>query len=96
MTTEVQPRLSLREKADILRDNGVDVIQCIEAGSMGFYPFPTVYFNGDEDEGRRAVELMHEHDILIFKLQREWYFGGAGDYHDIRWSILFARAGPSP
>ncbi len=50
MTTEAKPELSLRERGQIPCENEVDVIQCFEAGSMEFFPFPTVFFGGDEGE----------------------------------------------
>ena len=96
MTTEAKPKLSLRERAKILRENGIDVFQCIEAGTMNFFPFPTVYFEGDENEGHRAVEVMHEHDIPILQLQREWHFDGAKDCYRTWWALLFSKTGPSP
>ena len=94
MTTEAKPQLSLREKAAILKENGVDVFQCIEPGWMDvdktiYRHHASIFFGGGENEGERAVGIFHDHGIPVFEISRRWlYFRRMGQCIDLRWELI--------
>ena len=89
MTTEAKPRLSLKEKAELLRENGVNVHQYIEAGESRFHPvFPIMAFHGDENEGQKAVDILQRHGIPVVTLRREWYYGRRDKYDEVCWVLI--------
>ena len=69
MTT--RPKLTLKEKADILREYGIDVVLEIE-GDLKYSQCPAVMFSGGDDEGQRAVDVLADHGIASFMLHRAW------------------------
>ena len=89
MATETKPELILKEKVKVLRKHGVDVWDWKEPGASEFFPLPTVFFNGDEDEGHRVVEIMRKHGIYIWRVQRDWYYSGREQPHRVHWEMLF-------
>ena len=88
MTTETKPKLTLKEKVDILRAHGVDVWDWKEPGVSPFFPLPTVFFNGDENEGHRAARVMLEHGIYVWRVRRNWHHEGCEEPHRTHWEIL--------
>ena len=96
MTTEVtesKPKLTVRETAQILLDQGIRIMQCFEPGETKSHPFfPIIYFCGDDDEGHRAVQILWERGIRVPKLIREWQNGdpnGVGGYYDqVIWAVV--------
>ena len=93
MVAEPKPRLSIEEVGAVLKGSGVDVFYCVGPDGK-FFLFPTVQFMGDDSEGRRAVEVLQKHGILIFMLRRQCYYDRGGDlnsnygHDDTRWEIL--------
>ena len=90
--TESKPKLTIRETAQILLDQGIHIVQCIEPGESKFYPFPIIYFRGDDDEGHRAVQILWERGIRVPKLIREWRNydpdGVGGYYNEVLWAVV--------
>ena len=48
MTTEVQPKLTLREKVEVLREPGLVAFGWVEPGVVEFFPIATILFPGNE------------------------------------------------
>ena len=89
MITETRAKLTLLEKVDILREHGVDVWDWKEPGISKFFPFPTLFFRGDENEGHRAAEVMREHGVYVWRVERTWHYEGRENPHRTHWTILF-------
>lgn len=89
MVTETKVELTLEEKADILREHGVEVFMCVEPGSLEFIPFPTVFFEGDENEGHRALRILQERGIRIWHLNRCWRYEGQEELYVTHWELTF-------
>ena len=93
MSTEAKPKLTVRETAKLLMDEGVHIAQCFEPGQSKFRPDPSIVFLGDEEEGHRAIQILwQKHGIRISILRREWRNAdpdGIGGYYDqVVWIIV--------
>ena len=90
--TESKPKLTIRETAQILLDQGVHILQCFEPGETEAYPYPTISFLGDDDEGHRAVQILWERGIRVPRLIREWQngdrYGDGGYYDQVIWAVI--------
>lgn len=73
MTTESKPKLSLEEKAQILKENGISVLGTHKGNISGYNP-PLIYIQGDENEGRRAVEILFDNGVPVFRLKQVWRY----------------------
>ena len=88
MTTETKPRVSIAEKAQILRHNGVDVCQwCGPPDDCKYHPIPVLVFVGDEDEGHKAVKILQDAGFTIGVLSREWVYNGRTECDEVVWSL---------
>ena len=93
MTTEAKPQLSLREKAAILKEHGIDVIDCMDRGWVDvdktvYQGHRAIFFDGGEKEGEKAVQIFHEHGIPVFAVSQHWtYFRRIGQCADVRWEL---------
>ena len=72
-----------------LPEHGVDVWDWKEPGVSQFFPMPTVFFNGDENEGDRAAGIMWEHGVYIWRVRRNWHYDGHEEPHRSHWEMLF-------
>ena len=88
MTTEIKHRVSIAGKAQVLRDNGIQVKQWLEPNEPPFFPMPILYFVGDEYEGKKAVEIAQANGFPVFTLAREWNYGGYDDPQSVSWSMI--------
>ena len=92
MTTEAKPKLTLQEKAMILQERGVDAYDWLEPEvvkpNVTMPLFPTIWFRGDENEGERAVKIMQEHDIYVYRLHRQWHYEGDKDPRSVCWVLV--------
>ena len=91
MVVETKPKLTLREKVDILREHGVDVWDWKDPkfpGEYMFFPLPTVFFDGDENEGHRAAVIMREHGVHVWQVQKHWYYDGEEEPHRTHWTMV--------
>ena len=63
--------------ADYLKEHGVRVYFSTEAGDETFR-LPMIWFDGDEDEGLRAVDVVKEfakhRGYVLCQLRREWIY----------------------
>ena len=89
MVTESRTKLTLEEKVNILREHGVDVIQWIESDVVNLIPLPIVLFEGNENEGFRAVRIMQEHNIYFNELQKLWMYEGQTEPYRESWVLVF-------
>ena len=93
MATEVQPKLTIQEKAEILREQGVDAFGWLEPEivrpNITMPLFPTIWFRGDENDGQRAVRIMQERGVRVYELQRQWHYEGDENPRIVRWAMLF-------
>ena len=93
MTTETKPKLSLREKAEILKGHGVEVTGCIEKGWVDvdktvWQPASTICFDGDENEGERVARIAHECGIPVFEaVRRLVYFREMAHCQHKHWEL---------
>ena len=81
----------LREVALILMDHGVNVYAQYDPREHDWVNLPTLCIDSgdvDESEGFRAAQILGEHDIPIFSLQREWKYGGAKDWYSAHWNLI--------
>ena len=91
MTTEQEPKLTLEEKAEILRENGINVVNCFDEDG-DFYRAPAIQLNGSDDDALRAAEIMVEHGVDVYSLKRVWTYGpGAKTPKVESWSLEFYR-----
>ena len=78
MTTEAKPQLTLQEKAVILREHGLEVIDCLECEpdviKSIYRHHSSIFFYGDESEGERAVQIFHERGIPVYQVSRHWIY----------------------
>lgn len=88
MATETKPRTSIKEKAQILRNNGVYVLQWIDHGESEFYYFPIIWFRGDDNEGERAVKILQSYGVQVAKLNREYNYSFQSEPGDVVWSLI--------
>ena len=88
MPNETETRLALKDKVDLLRDQGIDVYDWWSEVNK-YIPVPCVFFRGDEKEGRRALEIMQEHGVAVWELQRHWVYEGCEEPKEIRWFMSF-------
>ena len=94
MTTVAKPKLTLEEKAAILKENGVAVFQWLKPGWVDvnetiYRNHSSILFKGDENEGKRAVQICHERGIPVFEVRRRWiYFRRMGWCADVRWELI--------
>ena len=89
MPTEAVPKLTLKEKVDVLREHGVDAYGWTEPRTSEFFPIPIVFFRGDENEGHRALKIMQAHGVYVWQLERHWHYEGHEDALREQWAILF-------
>lgn len=92
MTTgaEHKAELTLKDKVDILRSHGFDLISWYgpEVNDRG----SVIFFRGGDDEGHRATKVMREHGIAVDQIIRKWVYCDDGEGNDCvveRWGILF-------
>ena len=94
MTTETKPKLSLREKAEVLKEHGVKVTGCIEKGWVDvdktvWQSDPIICFDGDENEGERVVKVAHECGIPVFEIRcRMFYFRNMTHCRHAHWELV--------
>ena len=81
-------RMPISEKAAILKENGINVYQWIEAGKSEHYPLPTLVFAGDDNEGQKAVKIMQENGLYVGVLRREWVYNGRVECDQIVWELV--------
>ena len=81
--------------AELVR-NGVDVYQWLEKSEGGFPYNPMICFTGDDDEGRRAAQVVCEYGLPVFKLNRIcWYVDKEGNEPvNLHWELLFPTTLP--
>ncbi len=82
--------LALKQKADVLRENGIDVFQV-----SNFRRPPTIFFVGDGKEGPRAFDIAIEQgwDVSCISLSWDNYHG---KLDSPTWSLVFEAARKSP
>lgn len=95
MVTEIQDNMrarsgfTIQEKAEILMEAGIHVVQWHEANDS-YFPWPHIQFDGDEGEGFKASSAFIERGIPIVKLHREWLCGSRG-FNRPTWVLYFHR-----
>ncbi len=97
MVTELKPKLTLEERAEILKEHGIKVFHYYDHDCN--HSRPTIHFTGDDDEGERAVRVMQGCGAKVGILHRDWVYLGNDDPDGMAWSIEFIpdriRAYPS-
>ena len=93
MVTKPKPKLTTREMAAILKENGVEVFQCLEPGWINvsqtmYRHHPSIFFKGDENEGQRAVKILQEHGVPVFEVVRRWFYDRRDRWCDVRWELI--------
>ena len=86
MVMEPKPKLTLEEKANILKENGVDVFYQTREGLH--YKQPTICFRGDDNEGERAVRVLYQHGVRVFHLSRVHHYLGQEETDSISWELI--------
>ena len=83
---------TLEKIAVELERNGVKVFQVLGHRDNGFPYLPTIYFNGSEEEGSRAAQIVIDYGMPYFRLNRIWqYFGEEDDKPaPAIWGLSFA------
>lgn len=66
--------LSLEDKVNILRENGVDVVFYHECSPP--FTHPTIVFRGDDNEGQRAAAILQDLRSPVHWLLRGWSYRG--------------------
>ena len=93
MTTK-PPILSLEDKANILKQHGVDVLACYEDNEQAFFRCPLIQFDGDVHEGERAAKIMTDHGVDVYNLYRYWHYGAGSStpVGGLCWILEFYRS----
>ena len=64
-----------------------------EGGEGHCFPEPTVRFGGDHAEALRAVAILLDYGLPIFRLQRVWHVAH-GELSGPWWDLVFSRKMP--
>ena len=75
MVMESKPELTLEDKANILRENGFEDIRLFKRSGDGILNKPAIHFNGDQNEGQRAVDVLVDNGLSVFALLQVWIYG---------------------
>ena len=104
MATERKPKLTLEERAQILKEHGIDVRKAyiedrgpVGEGRKERVKVPVILFGGDTSEGHRAARIMIEHGIDVYQIEHSWTYGPGAkapinrDEEYGLWSISFYK-----
>ena len=83
MATEIAQDRSMARLAEILRENGVDVFQW----DHGYSERPRIWFNGDDAEGSRAVEIGQKYGFPTVWIARKWRVNSGEIHPNARWQM---------
>ena len=92
---QIAQERSMARLTKILRENGVEVFQwqpCSICATEGCYHpgRPTIWFSGDDNEGRRAVEIGMQHDFPTIRIARQWVVDEEGIVEESEcWAMMF-------
>ena len=93
MVMESKPQTSLEERAEILKENGINVVNIFDEDSdVDIVRVPAIQFNGNVWQAFHAASIMADHGIDVHMLRHMWIYGpGKRDPGIETWSLEFYR-----
>lgn len=79
----------IRRAVLLLRSHGVQTTESCEGGPGHAMPEPTVYFEGDLDEGKRAVRAALDAGLPVLYLRQCHCVEEGGRLTPPRWQMVF-------
>src|SRR5438132_13392268 len=78
----------IKKAVMVLREAGVKTWESCEGGSGHWFPEPTVRFNGDFQDGLKAVSAALAAGLKVYQLRRVWRMN-EGELEGPWWDLIF-------